>query len=150
MKIELTNSLPNLPCVHLNCFEKPEITASYECLWTVPRPLRGALIRYPREPFRVISYHSVLPFKVWRLTRRMLLFVHHSSACLASSSNPLRSYVFTPNNHFHLASFREPHCLTTEALSTFHNIPGQSFAFCYVQAGIEPATHRLEDDCSTK
>jgi len=49
-------------CVHLTILMKPEITASDECLWTVPTPLRGVLIRYPLESSRIIEYHSVLPF----------------------------------------------------------------------------------------
>jgi len=40
--------------VHLTILTKPEITASDECLWTVPNPLRGPLIRYPLEPSLVI------------------------------------------------------------------------------------------------
>ena len=68
-------------------------------------------------------------FGEWRFSRRMLLFVHLSSASLASYSTALTVYVFYPNNHFCLASFCEPNSLTCQVLSTFHNIPEQSFAF---------------------
>lgn len=37
-----------------------------------------------------------------------MLFVLRSSACLASSSGPLRPYVFSPNKFFSLASFGTP------------------------------------------
>ena len=72
-------------------------------------------------------------FGEWRFSRRMLLFVHLSSASLASCSTALTLYVFYPNNHFRLASFCEPNSLACQVLSTFHNIPGQSFAFYYAR-----------------
>ena len=72
-------------------------------------------------------------FGEWRFSRRMLLFVHLSSASLASYSTALTVYVFYPNNHFCLASFCEPNSLACQVLSTFHNIPEQSFAFCWMQ-----------------
>ena len=68
-------------------------------------------------------------FGVWLLTRRNMLFVLLSSACLASSSTPLRAYVFYPNNHFCLASFREPYSLACKVLITFHILPEQSLRF---------------------
>ena len=68
-------------------------------------------------------------FRVWRITRRILLLVYQSSVCLASSSIPLRTYVFNPNKHIHLASFSAPHCLSTVVLSAFYSIPEQAFAF---------------------
>lgn len=67
--------------------------------------------------------------RVWRLTRRNMLFVHLSSACLASSSVPLRTYVFFPNNHFGLASLHEPYSLACKVLITFHILPEQSLRF---------------------
>lgn len=77
-------------------------------------------------------------FGEWRFSRRMLLFVHLSSASLASYSTALTVYVFYPNNHFCLASFCEPNSLACQVLSTFHNIPEQSFAFC-IKEGFEPS-----------
>ena len=68
-------------------------------------------------------------FSGWRFPRRTYLFDHLSSASLASYSTALTVYVFFPINHFCLASFREPHCLTTVVLSTFQYVPEQSFAF---------------------
>lgn len=76
-------------------------------------------------------------FGEWLFSRRTLLFVLLSSACLASSSIPLRTYVFYPNNHVRLASFCEPHSVASVVLSTFHNVPGQSFAFI-IKGGFEP------------
>lgn len=58
-----------------------------------------------------------------------MLFVLLSSACLASSSIPLRTYVFFPNNHFGLASRHEPYSLACKVLITFHILPEQSLRF---------------------
>ena len=88
-------------------------------------------------------------FRVWRITRRILLLVHQSSVCLASSSIPLRIYVFNSNKHVHLAGFSAPHCLSTVALSAFYSIPEQTFAFIYYNAGLEPTTIRSIFRCST-
>ena len=99
---------------------------------------------------RAIAGHpvslSAAFFGEWLFSRRTLLFVLLSSACLASSSTPLRVYVFYPNNHFCLASFCGPHSLASVVLSTFHNVPGQSFAFVSI-AGVEPAVDSLEGNC---
>lgn len=69
-------------------------------------------------------------FDEWLISCRTLLFVLLSSACLASSSQSLNRYVFYPNKHVHLASFSAPDSLACQVLSAFHNVPGQSFAFC--------------------
>ena len=87
-------------------------------------------------------------FRVWRFTRRMLLFVHLSYASLASCSTALTAYVLYPNNHFRLASFCEPNSLACQVLSTFHNIPEQSFAFC-IKEGFEPSPIPYQWNCST-
>lgn len=87
-------------------------------------------------------------FREWRFSRRTLLFVLLSFVCLASSSIPLRIYAIFPNNHICLASFREPHSVAGVVLSTFHNVPGQSFAFVSI-AGFEPTFDLLEGDCIT-
>ena len=87
-------------------------------------------------------------FGEWRFSRRMLLFVHLSSASLASYSTALTVYVFYPNNHFCLASFCEPNSLACQVLSTFHNIPEQSFAFC-IKEGFEPSPIPPKWNCST-
>ena len=58
-----------------------------------------------------------------------MLFVHLSSACLASSSIPLRTYVFFPNNYLSLASLSKPNSLTCRVLITFHILPEQSLRF---------------------
>jgi hypothetical protein len=87
-------------------------------------------------------------FGEWRFSRRTLLFVPQSFACLASSSQSLNCYAIFPNNHIRLASFREPHSLASVVLSTFHNVPGQSFAFVSI-AGFEPTFDLLEGDCIT-
>lgn len=89
-------------------------------------------------------------FGVWRITRRILLLVYQSSACLASSSIPLRTYVFNPNKHVHLASFSAPHCLSTVALSAFYSIPEQAFAFLYKQCRTWTDTFWYQFRCSTK
>ena len=68
-------------------------------------------------------------FRVWRLTRRNMLFDHLSFASLAGYSRSLNPYAFFPNNQFNLASFPEPHSLSSEVLSIFHIAPDQSFAF---------------------
>ena len=77
--------------------------------------------------------HPVSPsgafFGEWRFSRRTLLLVLLSFVCLASSSIPLRIYAIFPNNYISLASIRRPHSLASVALTTFHNVPGQSFAF---------------------
>ena len=82
---------------------------------------------------KVLSDHSVSSngafFRERRFSRHVLLLVLLSSASLASCSTPLRVYVFFPNNHIRLASFRGPHSANSMALTTFHNTPGQSFAF---------------------
>ena len=62
----------------------------------------------------------------------MLLFVLLSSAYLASSSVPLRTYDFFPNNQFSLASLPEPHSLTSVVLSIFHIVSEQSLRFCLI------------------
>ena len=67
--------------------------------------------------------------RVWQLTRRNMLFVLLSSACLASSSVPLRTYVFFPNNYLSLASLDKPNSLTCRVLITFHILPEQSLRF---------------------
>jgi len=67
--------------------------------------------------------------RVWQLTRRNMLFVHLSSACLASSSVPLRTYVFFPNNYLSLASLSKPNSLSCRVLITFHILPEQSLRF---------------------
>ena len=72
-------------------------------------------------------------FEVWRVTYHATLFVLRSSVCLASNSVPLRTYVFTPNNHFILARIRGPNSLSCQVLSTFHVALEQSFAFCWMQ-----------------
>ena len=101
---------------------------------------------------RVLADHlvtlSAAFFGEWRFSRRMLLFVHLSSASLASYSTALTVYVFYPNNHFRLASFCEPNSLTCQVLSTFHNIPEQSFAFC-IKEGFEPSPIPYQWNCST-
>jgi len=68
-------------------------------------------------------------FGVWQLTRRNMLFVHLSSACLASSSTPLRVYAFFPNNYLSLASLSKPNSLSCRVLITFHILPEQSLRF---------------------
>lgn len=96
--------------------------------------------------------HSVSPsgafFREWRFSRRTLLLVLLSFVCLASSSIPLRTYAIFPNNYISLASIRRPHSLASVALTTFHNVPGQSFAFVSI-VGVEPTIHRYQDDCIT-
>ncbi len=96
--------------------------------------------------------HPVSPsgafFREWRFSRRTLLLVLLSFVCLRSSSQSLNRYAIFPNNHVCLASFCGPHSLASVALTTFHNVPGQSFAFVSI-AGVEPAIHRLEYDCIT-
>lgn len=86
--------------------------------------------------------HSVSPsgafFGEWRFSRRTLLLVLLSFVCLASSSIPLRIYAIFPNNYISLASIRRPHSLSSVALTTFHNVPGQSFAF-NIKEGFEPS-----------
>ncbi len=68
-------------------------------------------------------------FRVWRLTRRNMLFDHLSFVSLAGYSESLNSYAFFPINQFRLAGIPEPHSLASEVLSTFHMLPEQSFAF---------------------
>lgn len=70
-----------------------------------------------------------------RFPCRILLLVHLSPACLASSSQSLNRYVFFPNNHIHLASFCGPHSIASVALSAFNSIPEQSFAFYNTKQG---------------
>ena len=67
--------------------------------------------------------------RVWRLTRRNMLFDHLSFASLAGYSQSLNRYAFFPINQFRLAGIPEPHSLASEVLSTFHMLPDQSFAF---------------------
>ena len=67
--------------------------------------------------------------RVWRLTRRNMLFDHLSFASLAGYSQSLNRYAFFPINQFRLAGIPEPHSLASEVLSTFHMLPEQSFAF---------------------
>ena len=96
--------------------------------------------------------HSVSPsgafFGEWRFSRRTLLLVLLSFVCLASSLIPLRIYAIFPNNYISLASIRRPHSLASVALTTFHNVPGQSFAFVSI-AGLEPTIYSLEGNCIT-
>lgn len=67
--------------------------------------------------------------RVWRLTRRNMLFDHLSFVSLAGCSQSLNRYAFFPINQFRLAGIPEPHSLASEVLSTFHMLPEQSFAF---------------------
>ena len=67
--------------------------------------------------------------RVWRLTRRNMLFDHLSFASLAGYSQSLNRYAFFPINQFRLAGIPEPHSLASEVLSTFHMLPEQTFAF---------------------
>ena len=101
---------------------------------------------------RAFYGHPVSPsgafFGEWRFSRRTLLLVLLSFVCLASSSIPLRIYAIFPNNYISLASIRRPHSLASVALTTFHNVPGQSFAFVSI-VGVEPTIHRYQDDCIT-
>ena len=101
---------------------------------------------------RVIADHlvslSAAFFEVWRLTHHATLFVLRSSVCLASSSVPLRTYVFTPNNHFILARIHGPNSLSCQVLSTFHVALEQSFAF-YIQTRIWTQIDSLRDCCFT-
>lgn len=68
-------------------------------------------------------------FRVWRLTRRNMLFDHLSFASLAGYSQSLNRYAFFPINQFRLAGIPEPYSLASKVLSTFHMLPEQSFAF---------------------
>ena len=96
--------------------------------------------------------HPVSPsgafFGEWRFSRRTLLLVLLSFVCLASSSQSLNRYAIFPNNHIRLASFRGPYSANSMVLTTFHNTPGQSFAFVSI-VGVEPTIHRSEYDCFT-
>jgi hypothetical protein len=98
----------------------------------------------------VLADQSVSPnaafFGEWRFSRRAQLFVLLSSVCLRSSSQSLNRYVFFPNNHIRLASFREPNSLASWVLSIFHRAPGQSFAFVSI-VGVEPTVDSLEGNC---
>jgi len=87
-------------------------------------------------------------FGEWRFSRRTLLLVLLSFVCLASSSESLNPYAIFPNNYISLASIRRPHSLASMALTTFHNVPGQSFAFVSI-TGVEPAIYSLEGNCIT-
>jgi hypothetical protein len=84
---------------------------------------------------RAVSSHlvslSAAFFRVWRLTRHIMLFDHQSSASLASCSKALTFYVFNPINHFRLASFHEPHCLRCGIKHLSHDA-GTVFAFFFV------------------
>ena len=86
--------------------------------------------------------------KEWHFSCRTLLFVLLSFVCLASSSQSLNRYAIFPNNHVCLASFCEPHSVTSVVLDHFHNVPGQSFAFVSI-AGLEPTIYSLEGNCIT-
>lgn len=86
--------------------------------------------------------------RVWRLTRRNMLFDHLSFASLAGYSQSLNRYAFFPINQFRLAGIPEPHSLASEVLSTFHMLPEQSFAFDY-QRRIWTFADSLEGNCST-
>jgi hypothetical protein len=83
---------------------------------------------------RAIAGHlvslSAAFFRVWRLTRHIMLFDHQSSASLASCSKALTSYVFNPINHFRLASFHEPHCFRCGIKHLSHDA-GTVFAFFF-------------------
>lgn len=68
-------------------------------------------------------------FRVWRLTRRTMLFDHLSFVSLAGYSRSLNPYAFFPINQFSLASLPEPHSLASVVLSIFKHIPEQTFAF---------------------
>ena len=118
------------PATVAGYFMRAEITPYYESLWSLPLALRATFYLYPLICLSAILVSlSAAFFRVWRLTRRIMLFVPQSSVCLASSSQSLNRYVFFPNNYLHLASFSRPNSLACQVLSTFHIIPGQSFAF---------------------
>ena len=129
---------------------RAEITPYYESLWSLPLALRATFYRYPLICLSAILVSlSAAFFRVWRLTRRIMLFVPQSSVYLASSSQSLNRYVFFPNNYLHLASFSRPNSLACRVLSTFHIIPEQSFAFCYIKEGFEPSPIPAKWNCST-
>jgi len=86
---------------------------------------------------RAVASHrvslSAAFFRVWRLTRHIMLFDYQSSASLASCSRALTPYVFNPINHFRLASFHEPHSLRCGIKHLSHNA-GAVFAFLSLQS----------------
>jgi hypothetical protein len=121
--------------------------------WWVPLDRTDFLARSVNPlSTKVIADHlvslSAAFLKWWRFHYHATLFIHHSSVCLASSSVPLRTYVFNPNNYFCLASFRRPYCLATKVLSTFHVALEQSFAF-YIQTRSWTQIDSLRDCCFT-
>lgn len=67
-----------------------------------------------------------------RLCCHIMLLTHWLPVYLASSSVPLRTYVFSSSEQLRLATFVAPHCLTTAVLSTFHMIPKRTLRFCYL------------------
>ncbi len=83
-------------------------------------------------------------FRVWRVTRRNMLFDHLSFVSLAGYSQSLNRYAFFPINQFRLAGIPEPHSLASEVLSTFHMLPEQSFAFCFAKLELNqlPIVHQ--------
>ena len=86
--------------------------------------------------------------RVWRLTRRNMLFDLLSFVSLRSCSESLNPYAFFPINYFCLAGFRRPHSLASVVLTTFHILPEQSFAFI-IKEGFEPSPIPQHRNCST-
>lgn len=97
-------------------------------LWWVPSVITQSLARMVLPLSTRASYGHLVSlnaafFGEWHFSRHILLFILQSSASLAGCSRSLNPYVFFPNNHIHLASFREPYSLTSMVLRIFHSIP---------------------------
>ena len=62
-------------------------------------------------------------FNEWLVSCHTMLIILQSSVYLASSSVPLRTYVFDLNKQLRLATSVAPHSISSVALSTFHIVP---------------------------
>ena len=133
---EHTNNFGRCICVHQNsliylvyfykawdyCFKRVTLVITESLARTVLPLSTNAFYG------QLVSLNAAF-FRVWRLTRRNMLFDHLSFASLAGYSQSLNRYAFFPINQFRLAGIPEPHSLASEVLSTFHMLPDQSFAF---------------------
>ena len=123
-----------------------EITRCNECLQTVPFPvLTVKLIFHPlgELPSFLVPLNAAF-FEVWLFTCRIVLVIVRSSICLASSSSPLRDYVFTPNKSLWLAASATPDYPKALVLGTFRTIPGQTLRFWNATWELNPRTTVLK------
>ena len=126
-------------CSLRNRIRSLRIQLSVRTLWPVRSACGEPWAFSTHGPSGSISSPQWCVFKVSRLTCRHVLLVFQSSVCLASSSGPLRPYVFFPNKHHRLASYDAP-CSKWHGINHLSHMTGPVFYFHIDCVGFEPTT----------